>query len=134
MRLIQRRHRKVIVMLLLMLIRKKCGSHPYSQICTKILEKLELQDRVYLKLKTKISGISLKGVVLVIFGISEASYGWTNADWTFLKHTLGKSIFDFAIPLDSLVPLPPIWLTAVKPGSLSFFQRHKDPRGYIGKI
>jgi hypothetical protein len=47
----------------------------------------------------------------VIFGISEASYGYTNADWTFLKHTLARTIFDLAIPFDSLVPLPPtIWL------------------------
>ena len=56
----------------------------------------------------------LKGVVIVIFGISEASYGQTNADWTFSKHTLGRSIFHLAIPSDSLVPLPrTIWLTAI---------------------
>ena len=74
-------------------------------------------------------------MVLVIFGILEALYGSTNAEWTFLKHILGRSIFDLAIPLDSLVPLPPtIWLTAVKHESLSFFQRNKDPRAYIGKF
>jgi hypothetical protein len=77
----------------------------------------------------------LKGVVIVIFEISEASYGWTNADWTFLKYTVRRSIFDLAIPLDSLVPLPPtIWLTTVKHESLSFFQRNKDPRAYIRKF
>jgi hypothetical protein len=66
----------------------------------------------------------------VIFGISEAFQ--TNADWTFLKHSLGRYIFDLAIPLDSSVPLPPtIWLTEVKHESLSFFQRNKDPRAYI---
>ena len=53
--------------------------------------------------------------MIVIFGISEDSYGQTNADWTFLKHFLGRSIFDLASPFDSLVPLPPtIWLTAIK--------------------
>ena len=45
------------------------------------------------------------------------------------------SIIDLAIPLDNSVPLPPIiWLTAVKHESLSFFQRNKDPRAYIGKF
>jgi hypothetical protein len=70
--------------------------------------------------------------MLVNFDISEASYGQTNADWTFSKHTLGRSIFDLAIPFDSLVSiLPTIWLTTVKHESLSFFQRNKDPRAYI---
>ena len=77
----------------------------------------------------------LQGVVSVIFGISEASYGQTYADWTFLKHTSEWSIFDLNIPFDSLVPLSPtIWLTTVKDESLSYFRRNKDPRAYIGKF
>jgi hypothetical protein len=55
--------------------------------------------------------------------------------WTFLKRSLERSIFDLAIPFDSLVPIPPtIWLTAVKDKSLSFFQRNKDLRAYIGNF
>jgi hypothetical protein len=71
----------------------------------------------------------------VIFGISEASYGEKNADWTFLKHALERSTFDLTISFNNLVPLSPtIWLTAVKDESLSFFRRNKDPRAYIGKF
>ena len=69
------------------------------------------------------------------FDISEASYGETNAYWTFLNHTLGRSIFDLAISFDSLIPLPAtIWLITVKHESLRFFQRNKDPIAYIGKF
>jgi hypothetical protein len=46
-----------------------------------------------------------------------------------------RSIFDPAIPFDSLVPLlATIRLTAVKHESLSFFQRNKDPKAYVGKF
>ena len=45
------------------------------------------------------------------------------------------SILNLEIPFDSYVPLrPTIWLTAVKQASLSFFQRNKDPRAYIGNF
>ena len=55
--------------------------------------------------------------------------------WNIHFNLLRRSIFDLAIAFDSLVPLPPtIWLTAVKHESLSFFQRNKDPRAYIGKF
>jgi hypothetical protein len=74
-------------------------------------------------------------VVWVIFDILEAWYGLTDDGRTFLINTYDRSILDLAIPFDSSVPLPPtIWLTAVKHESLSFFQRNKDPRAYIGKF
>ena len=88
-----------------------------------------------LKMQKNSKKFALKRVVIVIRGISEASYGQTNADWTFLNHSLRRSIFDLAIPLDSLVQLPPtIWLTAAKHESLNFFQRNKDHRAFIGKF
>jgi hypothetical protein len=76
-----------------------------------------------------------KRVVIVIFGIREASYGWTDLDETFLRSTNGRSILNLEIPFDSYVSLrPTIWLTAVKQASLSFFQRNKDPGAYFGNF
>ena len=43
-----------------------------------------------------------------------------------MKHALERFIFDLAIPLDSLVSLPPtIWLTAVKTSPSAFFRETK---------
>jgi hypothetical protein len=74
-------------------------------------------------------------VVWVNFDILEAWYGQTDKDEEFLRRQNERSILNLGIPFATLVPnQPTTWLTAVKHEFLSFFQRNKDPRAYVGKF